>query len=112
LEITVRKSDGNKVRRPARREKELSNQFSVLSDDGDDDWYEEPEFDIGELTSTLLPSSPHKLTARRRLDRFLEQRRLDMDLRDMFDEDDAESRARRNRRNRRQRARQKPLANA
>lgn len=110
----MRKGDGNKARRNIRREKDLGNQFSVLPDDvDDDDWYEEPEFDIGELASTLLPSSPHKLSARRRLDRFLEQRRLDMDLRDMFDEDDDESaRARRQRRRRRQRARQKPLANA
>lgn len=108
----MRKGDGNKVRRGARREKEMANQFSVMADDADDDWYDEPEFDIGELASTLLPSSPHKLSARRKLDRFLEQRRLDMDLRDMFDEDDDERRARRNRQRRRRRARQKPLANA
>lgn len=110
----MRKGDGNKARRNTRREKDLDNQFSVLPDDADDDWYEEPDFDIGELTSTLLPPSPHKLSARRRLDRFLEQRRLDMDLRDMLDEDDDEDQARRDRqrRHRRQRLRRKPIANA
>lgn len=106
------KSDGNKARRGPRREKEVANQFSVMADDADDDWYEEPEFDIGELASTLLPSGPHKQSARRRVDRFLEQRRLDMDLRDMFDEDDDERRERRNRQRRRQRARRKLLSNA
>ena len=108
----MRKGDGNNARRPSRREKGPGDQFSVLPDDADDDWYDEPEFDIGELASTLLPSSPHKLSARRRLDRLLEQRRLDMDLRDMFDEDDDERRARRQRQRRRQRTRQKPFANA
>lgn len=94
------------MRRSSRREKDLTNPFSAVADD---DWYDEPELEIGELPSTLLPSSAHNLSARRKLDRFLEQRRLDMDLRDMFDEDDDESRPRQQPQ---QRARRKPLTNA
>jgi len=111
LEIAVRKGGESRTRRGARRDNNPESQFSVLADDGDDDWSEEPEFDIGELASNLLPSSPHKLTARHRLERLLEQRRLDMDLRDMFDDDDDERQARRDRR-RRQWSRKKRLADA
>lgn len=110
----MRKGDETKTRRASRREKPAGNQFSEMPEDIDDDWYEEPDFDIGDLTSALLPPSPHRLTARRRLDRFLEQRRLDLDLRDMLeDEDDDETgRPRRRQRHRRQRSKQKPLVDA
>lgn len=109
----MRKANETKTRRPSRREKSLGNQFSDMPEDMDDDWYEEPDLDIGDLASALLPPSPHKLTARRRLDRFLEQRRLDLDLRDMLEEDDEKggpSQGRR--RQRRQRSKQKPLVGA
>lgn len=111
LEIAVGKGGENRMRRGTRRDKDPGNQFSVLADDGDDDWSEEPEFDIGELASNLLPSTPHKLTARHRLERLLEQRRLAMDLRDMLDDDDDERQARRQSR-RRQWTRRKRLADA
>jgi hypothetical protein len=93
----------------------MGNQFSEMPDDMDDEWYEEPDLEIGDLTSALLPPSPHKMTARRRLDRFLEQRRLDWDLRDMLEDDDEESPAtqrRRRNRQRRQRAKHKTLVGA
>jgi hypothetical protein len=93
----------------------MGNQFSEMPDDVDEEWYEEPDLEIGDLTSALLPPSPHKMNARRRLDRFLEQRRLDWDLRDMFDDDDedgAANRRRRRSRQRRQRTKQKTLVDA
>lgn len=111
----MRKGDETKTRRASRREKTAGNQFSEMPEDIDDDWYEEPDFDIGDLTSALLPPSPHKLTARRRLDRFLEQRRLDLDLRDMLedeDDDDEGGHTRRRPRHRRHRSKHKPLVDA
>lgn len=111
----MRKGEQTKSRRPSRRDKSMNNQFSEVEDDMDEEWYEEPDLEIGDLTSDLLPPSPHKLNARRRLDRFLEQRRLDWDLRDMFDDDDEESattRRRRKNRQRRQRIKQKTLVGA
>jgi hypothetical protein len=110
LEIAVGKGGENRTRRGTHRDKNPENQFSMLADDDDEDWSEEPEFDIGELASNLLPSSSHKLTARHRLERLLEQRRLDMDLRDMLDDDD--ERQRRRDRRRRQWTRKKRLADA
>jgi hypothetical protein len=112
LEIAVGKGGESRTRRGARRDNNPENQFSVLADDGDEDWSEEPEFDIGELASNLLPSSPHKLTARHRLERLLEQRRLDMDLRDMLDDDDDDERQARRDRRRRQLTRKRRLADA
>jgi len=111
LEKAVGKQGEHRPRRGSRNQQSPSDQFSELADDADDEWNDEPDFEIGDLSSNLLPVSPHKLSARHRLERLLERRRLETDLRDLLDDDDDEDAARR-RRGRRQRAKRKPIADA
>lgn len=81
----------------SRQARNLSHQISELGEEAEDDAFDSPEFEIGDIDSTWLPPTPQKLTARRRLDRFLEQRRLDLELQDLLDDDDDENRPRRRR---------------